>query len=80
MSSSPSDPGACDALVMRGETQVGVMRMPVDRPTDFVDQFNRTYAAVGIRLVPLEIDAAAGTEASDGWLTPPASSPPASTR
>jgi len=56
VSSSNSVPGQCDAVVMNGEQQVGVMRLPRSRPSDFIDDFNRLYGPVGMRLVALVAD------------------------
>lgn len=52
-SSSNRRAGACDALVMHRDRQVGVIRLPESRAYDFADQFNRTYRSIGLKLVPL---------------------------
>jgi len=52
-SSSNRQAGACDALVMHSDRQVGVMRLPESRADDFVDQFNRKYRSIGIKIVPV---------------------------
>ena len=42
-----------DAVVMKGHRQVGVIRLPETRADDFVAHFNRTYLAIGLRLMRL---------------------------
>ena len=52
-SSSNRGPGACDAIVSINNQQVGVIRLPENRANDFIDQFNRTYAEMGMALEPI---------------------------
>jgi len=62
MSSSIRDPkkllpGLVRGLVLQGERIVGGVDLPADLRT-FVDDFNREYAAVGLRVVPASHPAA----------------------
>jgi hypothetical protein len=56
MSSSIRDPqkirrGSRRGLVCQGERIVGGVHLPADMQT-FVDDFNREYAAAGLRMIP----------------------------
>ena len=43
------------AWVVQGECIVGGMDLPVERDV-FIEQFNREYAAAGLRVVPIPDD------------------------
>lgn len=45
-----------DAVLVRDERAVGPMRLPDNRPDDFIDHFNRTYESLGMTLTPNEAD------------------------
>ncbi len=51
MSSSNRQGGVCDARLIKADQQVGVMRLPLNRADDFVDQFNRKYGLIGLQLM-----------------------------
>ncbi len=37
-----------DGVLIRDGEPIGPMRMPENRPDDFVDHFNRTYQGIGL--------------------------------
>ena len=51
--SSNRGAGPCDATVLVNDKQVGVIRLPENRPDDFIEHFNRTYSEIGMSLNPL---------------------------
>ncbi|TWU48612.1 hypothetical protein Poly51_45130 [Rubripirellula tenax] len=40
----------CDAVLASQDRCTGPVRLPISRASDFVDQFNRTYQSVGLKL------------------------------
>lgn len=53
-SSSNRSGSVCDAVLARDTQAVGPVRMPINRADDFIDQFNRTYASLGMTLSPID--------------------------
>lgn len=49
-SSNRLPPPTCDATIARDRVCVGSVRLPVTRSDEFIDQFNRIYASIGIEL------------------------------
>lgn len=39
-----------DAVLVKDQRAVGPMRLPENRAEDFIDQFNRTYGGLGMKL------------------------------
>lgn len=39
-----------DAVVMRQDKPAGVLLLPMIEPQSFVEEFNRTYASIGLSL------------------------------
>ncbi|TWU51120.1 hypothetical protein [Rubripirellula reticaptiva] len=64
ISSSNRSGGACDAVLQHQDRSTGPVRLPTVRSNDFIDQFNRLYGKVGLKMtinqvikVDAEVDA-----------------------
>ncbi|TWT93559.1 hypothetical protein [Neorhodopirellula pilleata] len=40
----------CDAVIVRQDRPVGAMLLPIVDSESFVEEFNRTYASIGLRI------------------------------
>ncbi len=66
--SSPRSAVACDAVLHRDDRATGPMRLPVEEPSQFIDEFNRRYASVGLAVRPLDELNTSEKEKHDGSM------------
>ena len=71
MSSSHRTCRPCDGVLIRDQQPISPLRLPAKRSEDFVAQFNRTYARVGlsIELVDREDEQAPAQESDPAQET-----------
>ena len=43
----------CEAYLKRDEDAVGPLRLPIKDPVRFINQFNRVYARLGLKILPI---------------------------
>ena len=60
--SSPRTAVGPSGLIHRGEACVGPIQLPIKTPDAFLEEFNRCYRVVGLRVESYEIDVSEKSE------------------